>query len=164
MTPRAVTAPKYKEGDLFAVPLPDGGYAIGIVARAARKRNKGILLGYFFGSWRSEIPSIHELATLTPKDAVYVCRFGDLGLFNGTWSVIGQLPSWNKAAWPMPAFVRKQLISGKTLKVVYADDDPARVVSEIETNSSAMAECPEDGLMGAQAVALVLNRKLPKVH
>ena len=142
MTPRAVTAPKYKEGDLFAVPLPDGGYAIGIVARAARKRNKGILLGYFFGSRRSEIPSIHELTTLTPKDAVYVCRLGDLGLFNGTWSVIGQLPGWNKTA-------------------CRSESDACE---EVETNPSAMAECPEDGLMGAQAVALVLNSKLPKVH
>jgi len=93
-----------------------------------------------------------------------VCRFGDLELFNGRWSVIGKLPGWDKAAWPTPAFTRKQLVSGKTLKVVYADDDPARLVSETEIHPSAIAEYPEDGLMGAQAVALVLNSRLPKIH
>jgi len=164
MMSRAATAPKYKEGDLFAIPLPDGGYAIGIIARVSRQRNKGILLGYFFGSRRTTIPSIQELASVTAKDALYVCRFGDLGLLEGTWPVIGRLPGWTKLAWPMPVFAREQLVSGITLKVVYADDDPARVVSEIKIGSAAVADCPQDGLMGAQAVVQVLNSKLPTLH
>jgi hypothetical protein len=38
-----------EEGDLFAVPLRDGGYGIGVVARVGRR---GVLVGYFFGRRR----------------------------------------------------------------------------------------------------------------
>jgi hypothetical protein len=37
---------KYREGDWFAVPLRNGGFAVGLVARA---NPKAALLGYFFG-------------------------------------------------------------------------------------------------------------------
>ena len=43
----------YREGDWFAVPLRDGGYAAGLIARA---NPKGVLLGYFFGN----IPFIRQ--------------------------------------------------------------------------------------------------------
>ena len=156
-------AVKYGEGDCFAVPLPDGGYAIGVIARASSNRGKGVLLGYFFGPRRTALPSLDQLTSLTRKDAAYVCRFGDLGLLNATWPVLGRLPRWSRAEWPMPSFIREQLVSGITFKVVYADDDPARVVSEAETSDTA-ADHPKDGLLGAQAVALILSKTLPTVQ
>jgi hypothetical protein len=157
-------AVKYGEGDCFGVPLPDGGYAIGVIARASSNRGKGILLGYFFGPRRTALPSLEQLAPLTVKDATYVCRFGDLGLSNGTWPVLGHLPGWSRVQWPMPFFVREQLVSGITFKVVYADDDPARVVSEKEVSAAAAAGYAKDGLLGAQAVALVLSKTLPTLQ
>ncbi|MCL4799153.1 MAG: hypothetical protein KJ025_06170 [Burkholderiales bacterium] len=164
MTTKTKRARGYGEGDILALPLPDGGYAIGIIARASRQAGKGVLLGYFFGSRRASIPSIDQVASATANDAVHVCRFGDLGLIDGTWSIVGRLPEWRKEAWPNPAFVREQLVSGRLLRVVYADDDPSRVVSETEADAHAVASLPRDGLLGAQAVASVLGQKLPKLH
>jgi len=37
----------YDEGSVFLIPLRDGGFARGVVARIAPKRK--VLLGYFFG-------------------------------------------------------------------------------------------------------------------
>jgi hypothetical protein len=48
------------EGDGFAVPLRDGGYAIGVVARMDRK---GSVLGYFFGPRYDEPPKLAEVAS-----------------------------------------------------------------------------------------------------
>ena len=45
---------EYREGDWFAVPSRDGGFAVGVIARA---NPGGVLLGYSFGTLRSEIPA-----------------------------------------------------------------------------------------------------------
>lgn len=45
-------ARNYREGSRFAVPLRQGGYAVGLVARV---NPRGVLLGYFFGP-RHDVP------------------------------------------------------------------------------------------------------------
>jgi hypothetical protein len=67
----------YREGDWFAVPLRDGDYAVGVVARVD---GSGGVLGYFFGPRRAEVPSLLEVENLDPDQALRVLRFGDLGL------------------------------------------------------------------------------------
>jgi len=57
----------YREGTWFAVPLKDGGYAAGVVARVGRR---GVLFGYFFGPRRPAAPSLSDLEGLTPNNAV----------------------------------------------------------------------------------------------
>ena len=65
--------PTYGEGDWFAVPLREGGFAAGVVARA---NPKAVLLGYFFGPRRAAVPSVEEVSRLRPDDAVLVGKFG----------------------------------------------------------------------------------------
>jgi len=91
---------KYREGDVFAVPLADGGYGLGVVARAKR----GVYLGYLFGDVHAQIPAL-ELLRLRPDDTVLVPIGGDQGLAEGHWPVLGQLPGWDRDDWPMPWFV-----------------------------------------------------------
>jgi hypothetical protein len=77
---------KYREGDWFAVPLRDVGYAVGLIARA---NPGGVLLGYFFGPRRSEVPGLEDVAGLRPGDAVLVRMFGHLGIVRGEVAVAG---------------------------------------------------------------------------
>jgi hypothetical protein len=78
-----------------------------------------VLFGYFFGPRYAEVPKLSDLPTFTPKDAILLCRFGDLGLINGEWPVLGQLTNWSRTTWTMPPFVRHDpLITGRKAKVV----------------------------------------------
>ncbi|KYH42966.1 immunity 26/phosphotriesterase HocA family protein [Branchiibius sp. NY16-3462-2] len=144
----------YQEGDWFAVPLRTGGYAIGLVARASRD---GILLGYFFGPRRDEIPSLTDVDDLAQGDALLVGRFGHLGLEQGRWPIVGRLANWSRDAWPMPALVRYEELSGRSFKVTYAEDDPSRLVREDRILPGAAEQRPRDGLMGPGFVEKVLT-------
>ncbi|MFC8730863.1 Imm26 family immunity protein [Luteimicrobium sp. NPDC057192] len=144
----------YREGHWFAVPLRDGGFALGLVARANRD---GVLFGYFFGPWRDELPSLTEAQGLAPDDAVLVGKFGHLGLKQGRWRLLGRDRDWDRDALPMPAFVRYEELTGRSLKVTYDDDDPNRLVRVEEIPSGAVEQGPKEGLMGAGFVEKVLT-------
>jgi len=136
----------YREGDWFAVPLRDGCFAVGVVARA---NPKAALLGYFFGPRRSEVPTLEDVGGLKPGDAVLVGKFGHLGLTRGEWPIIGRIEDWDRTAWPMPVFVRYEELSGRPFKVFYDDDDPNKLLREEQVPPGEAEQGPKDGLMGA---------------
>jgi hypothetical protein len=71
------------------------------------------------------------MAGLEPGAAILRIRFGDLGLINGDWEILGKIPEWVREAWPMPGFVRRDLLGiQRPTRAVYADDDPARIEAE----------------------------------
>ena len=148
----------YKEGSWFAVPLEDSGYALGLVARS-RPGGK-LLFGYFFGPRREKVPKSSEATDLLPEDAVLTRRFGDLGLINGEWPVIGESEDRNRDAWPMPLFVRKDFISGKLSLIKYSEDDLADEISMYECPAGAEQELPEDGSSGHIALQIRLTQLL----
>lgn len=88
---------RYREGDWFAVPVRDSGFAVGLIARA---NPKGALLGYVFGPRRLEIPQLHDVNGLRPTDAVLVRKFGHLGIVHGTWPLLGRLDGSERQRWP----------------------------------------------------------------
>lgn len=147
---------KYREGDWFAVPLRDGGYGVGLIARA---NPAGVLVGYFFGPRRERIPSLDELRDMKAADADLVGRFGHLGITQGKWSMVGRHLNWNRSDWPMPVFVRVEELSGRAFNVFYADEDPNRILREEPIQVGSGGE-PKDGLMGAGFVEKVLNTAL----
>ncbi|HEY5423726.1 MAG TPA: hypothetical protein VIK05_09665 [Ilumatobacteraceae bacterium] len=55
--------------------------------------------GYFFGPKRTAIPTLSEVAQLCAEGAILIERFGHLDLEPGSWTVIGQLDSWDRTAW-----------------------------------------------------------------
>jgi hypothetical protein len=149
----------YREGDVFAVPLRDGGYGIGVVARMD---GRGIVLGYFFGERHDDPPEPGDVHGSKPADSVHILRFGDLGLIRGEWPVIGPLPGWNREEWPMPAFGRQQDLTGRCLRVEYPHDDPSGPPREVEISSDELAALPEDGLAGFGFVEVRLTRLLAR--
>lgn len=148
----------YKEGDWFAVPLSGPGYGVGVIARAQPKYG-GVLLGYFFGPGRVNVPSLGEVESLTPADAVLVRRFGHMKIRQGRWPIIGNRNEWSRTNWPMPVFIRRPSM-GPAMLVTYADDDPNRMVSSAKTDNADSVSAVPEGLLGAALVATLLAKKI----
>jgi hypothetical protein len=147
----------YREGNVFAVPLRDGGFGIGV---AARMDGKGAVLGYFFDRRYGRPPGIADVGDLSALDAVLVQIFGDLGLVRGTWPVIGPLPDWRREGWPMPAFGRHEELTGRYFRVEYSDDDPNSRPRETPISQEEFERLPEDGAAGFGFIEARLNRLL----
>lgn len=146
----------YLEGSAFLVPLPSGGYGRGLIARAAPKGK--ILLGYFFGPRLEQMaePSFDRLET---SDAILRVRFGDLGLIEGHWPIVGNVPNWKRSEWPMPDFVRRDPLGKLKPKLVrYADDDPSQPIGEHPVDDDA--GLATDSLSGYRAIEAKLDRLL----
>jgi Immunity protein 26 len=145
----------YSEGSVFLVPLRDGGYAKGVVARAAPEGK--VLFGYFFGP---KIKSTEDIVVgdLTPGKEILKVRFGDLGLINGKWPVRGHVSNWSRSEWTMPDFVRREPISNRTWLVRYSDTDPSRVVSEELVDPAC--SLPTDSTSGSGSVEIKLTKLL----
>jgi hypothetical protein len=146
----------YSESSIFLVPLKDGGYARGVVARASPE-GRGIL-GYFFGP---RIPSKEDVPLNTPSPETSILRiiFGDLGLVDGKWPVIGTVANWNRAEWPMPDFVRRDPLGRrKPVLVRYSDTDPMQIEAEYPISEDAGLQ--PDALAGYESVEFKLSKLL----
>ena len=154
----------YREGDWFAVPLRDGGYGVGRVARMPPPPKRGVhLLGYFFGPRRDRVPALEEVASLAPGDAVSVERFHDLGLVEGRWPVIGGAgPGWaaERDRWPMPAFGFHDETRGRYYRREYADDPRQPMARQDPITAEQYAGLPRDGFAFVGAVEIRLTRLL----
>jgi hypothetical protein len=145
--------PTYSEGSVFLVPLRAGGYARGLVARTAPQGR--VLLGYFFGPRLESAPSAVP-ADLDPANAILRVRFGDLGLINGEWPIVGHVPKWNRTQWPMPDFVRRDPLGKMKARIVrYSDDDPNRIEEEHTVDDGLGLEA--DSLHGYGAIEIRLT-------
>jgi Immunity protein 26 len=147
----------YREGSWFVLPLRHDGYAVGIVTRVAPQGR--IIMAYFFGPKFNEKPALADVAILQPKDAIMRLRIGDLGLINGDWPLLGDMPNWSRHNWPMPSFVRRDDLSKRVWRTTYSDLDPSKLVSEVPmSNPNEYLE--QDALHGAGAVELLLTKQL----
>ena len=144
----------YSEGSLFLVPLKDGGYARGVIARSAPKGK--VLFGYFFGPRLKSKLNV-ESDELKAEEASLCIRFGDLGLIKNFWPIIGKVASWDRIKWPMVNTVRRDVLGlPKNILVQYDDNDPSKVISEkIINNDHGL---PSDGLAGYRYVEELLNK------
>lgn len=147
---------KYSEGDWFCVPLRSHGYGLGLVARASPS---GILLGYFFNVKTNAVPTPRDFDSLTSADAVLIARFGDSGLNQGDWLIIGRDPEWDRMQWPVPVFTRHEQLTGRTFEIFYGED-PQVVVGQQLLPPGSPDNGPRDSLFGAGAVEKALTRLL----
>ncbi|MBA5637839.1 hypothetical protein H3H37_12325 [Duganella sp. LX20W] len=147
----------YHEGSWFAVPLLEGGYGCGLVARLAPSSR--IMLAYLFGPRHVHLPPFEPLTRLRAGDALRVLRVGDMALASGRWPVLGQMPNWNPAQWPMPAYLRRADALRRAWRVTYSDQDPSR--SEREESVPYDTQGMEaDSLYGYGSTELLLSRLL----
>ncbi|WP_109002979.1 Imm26 family immunity protein [Streptomyces rishiriensis] len=144
-----VKALPYKSGDVFAVPLRDFGHVLGVVARMD---GRGVVPGYFFGGRISSLDGLGKLYEFDPSSAIHVCRFGDRGLLQGRWAILGELDPWDSRNWPVPTFRR----NGEIL--VSYDDSSLALVKEERVVPQVSDDYPNDGLEGAGFVEIKLTR------
>jgi len=148
----------YTEGDWFAVPLKDYGFALGVIARAS-KRGK-VVFGYFFGPKHPSLPALSDVEHLVSRDAIMSGRFGDLGLYDGSWKILGKRSIWDRNEWPMPRFCRREELTKKLFVVEYDDQDPLLRKSEKLTSDTECKDLLPDGVDGAGAVEIGLTHLL----
>lgn len=152
-----MAAVTYAEGDWFAVPLRNGGFVLGLVARASPS---GVLLGYFFGPSRTSPPSLGDAVGLKATDAILVGMFGHLGLTTGPWANLGHTDRWERDNWPTPLFSRYEELTGRSFLVYYDDFDPGKRSREEQVAPAVAVTQPEDGLMGPGFVEIRLTQIL----
>lgn len=148
----------YKEGTWFAVPLREGGFAVGVVARATEKGK--ILLCYFFGPRRMSVPTLEEVESLNSQDAIRKLQVGDLSLINGEWPIIGHSNAWKRADWSMPVFIRRDILRPPRAWLVYRSDTDPNVVVREEPAPHEQKGFENDSLSGAGAAEIVLSKML----
>lgn len=146
---------EFPEGTWFAIPLRDGGYCRGLVARTT---GKGRALGYFFGPKKATIEELPDVSSLLPIDAILVGRFGDLGLLNGEWKVIKKDAQWDRATWPIPPFITVDVEAKSAMKTIFNDN--LEIISYQHCDPSLADQFPKDGLMGYRFVEIMLTRLL----
>ena len=147
----------YSEGTLFFGPLRTGGFAREVVTRVG---NGGkVLFGYFFGP---RLPSATTMQScdLDPAKAILRLRFGDLGLINGEWPIVGTIPNWDRSRWPISNLVRGDALGKRAPVIVrYSDSDPSKIESELVV-TSCPPELGADSLSGYGAVEIKLTKML----
>lgn len=149
----AQRAPKFKEGDCFALPLKRGGYALGLIARM---NNHGVI-GYFFGTRYRDVPKPADLEGLRLKEAIQCLKFSDMDLRNRSWPIVGSLPAWERQHWPMPSFAHIDVVSGQPYIRNY-DENSLNFVSERKCTQQELVGLPEDGDFGSGAVVIRISR------
>ena len=147
---------KYGLGTVFCVPLRKSNYGIGVVSR--HRRNGLIAFGYFFGPKRDSIPSDVGSLELDRNKAVLWARFGDQGLQDGSWPIIGVVPKWSPSAWPMPMFLSEQ-IGEPNVGLATLDESTFECVKVISKPRSQVerSHFAEDALYGYICLEEVLS-------
>ena len=143
----------YCEGAVFLVPLPTSGFGVGVLVRGD---GKGRAFGYFFGP-RVEGENQVNIDGLKPATAILTCRFGDHGLFNGRWPIIGHINDWKDNRWVMPGFVRPH--DHGSLRFLTEYDDCLRAISE-RVDALSVSHLPDDAQYGSGVVEKKLGKLL----
>lgn len=147
---------KYQEGSTFLVPLKDGGFARGVVARVAPKGK--IAFGYFFAPRLPTSEGV-DFDAIKPEDASLTIFFGDLGLIKGHWPIVGKMAGWDRAQWPLQDTVRRDPLGKlRPMLVRYDDSDPSKVLRETAIDNDS--GLPDDGLAGYRYVEARLSKLL----
>ena len=146
---------QYREGDWFGVPTAHGRFALGLIARQSKRG--GLILGYFFGPPRKELPDPAALQEIKAGDVQLVCRFKDAPLHRGLWRIVGSSSHWRHKDWPMPPFLRKEGLSGRGIRVEYDPDNLTTPASEVAATATDAA-LPEDIVYDETRLLETLNR------
>ena len=146
----------YSEGTCFALPLREGGFARGVVARS---NSTGVVFGYFFGPKLGSFSDAVVDDSLKPEKSVLQARFGDLGLLKGEWRIIGKVEPWDRAGWRLPGFLHLDA-EGDRGFVRYYDDSLGFLKEDRVAVSAIGTSVPRDGLLGYGAVEIRLTKLL----
>ena len=146
----------YREGSWFAIPLRNGGYATGLVARLSPQGK--VMLAYLFGPTHWTLPTLADVQPLTASDALKVIRTGDIALANGRWPVIGNTIGFQRNDWPVPMFIRRADALKRAWQATYGDD-PAKPEREVSVPYDTEG-LESDSLFGYGSAELLMTKLL----
>ena len=150
------------EGQWFAVPLRNGGYALGVVVRG---NSKSVCLGYFFGPRYEKPPNDEIIWMKKAEDAILITQFGDQGLTNSSWPLIQTTRPFSREEWPIPKFgVEIPFSAGKGFVREYEFNDSGewRLLRETLVDAKDVMGMPSDSLKGGGSVEVTLTKLLEK--
>ena len=148
---------KYNEGDWFAVPLTNGHFGVGLIARVDRKMHE--IIGYFFGDVYADIPVLRKHLTYSPGDAVLIQWVVDRGIVEGLWPIILTGQGINKQKWIVPVFGQPDYGRPPMGYWIRYDNENPSSVQPIERRYvlwNEVCHLPSNGLAGH----IALERKL----
>lgn len=146
---------RVSSGDVIAVPIEGRGWCIGVVARTGSGRKARALLVYFYPNLYTSLPEEDKFAHLDPSDSPMIMMVSELGLIEGNWCKVGRLGNWKEARWPIPPFGRKNVVSGRYVRVTY--HTPDQLDREEPCSIEEGESLPPDGLAGYQFAEDRLN-------
>jgi hypothetical protein len=150
--------PPYREGDWFALPLPEGGWVLGRIARVPPAGTT--LFGYLFGPRRAEPPTLADAVGLTPDDAIHYDRFSDLDLRSirkDRCPILGQDGDWDRSQWPVPPFAEFDRTTKQWSLVRCDDDDPGGVVERLLLLGEQRGDLPMHNPTSLDGIARTLD-------
>ncbi len=150
----------YEEGSCFAVPLRDGGFARGVITCW---NGDNILAGYFFGPRIASLEDLEVDESMVPGLEMLIARFGNIGLKNKSWPMIGQVPHWNRNDWKLPRFLKIDNSSNECRLRTY-DNTTLEFISEevFSLHEINPENFHRSGLLGHGAVEIILTKQLSK--
>jgi hypothetical protein len=108
---------KIKEGDVFAVPLLQGDYAIGLIAREQNK----ITLGYFFRTIFKTLPEELDTTGINHWEVALIGKFSSLAIEKGEWPLLKTNFKFNRNNWPIPVLKMQDPLTEQYFAVLYDD-------------------------------------------
>jgi len=117
------------------------------------------MLVYLFGPRRDAVPTLADVHGLQAPSALKALRTGDMALANGRWQVIGDAQDWDRAAWPVPRFLRRADALKRAWLATYSDNDPGKPERE-ESVPYETDGLEADSLYGYGSIELLLSKLL----
>ncbi|MDF1743639.1 MAG: Imm26 family immunity protein [Gimesia sp.] len=152
----------YDVGTIFCIPLKNGKFARGIVAR---HDGGGQVFGYFFGPSLDGIPNSIDKDELHIEEAIFSGIFSGMGLSNDEWKQLGRITSFRLDDWPLPLFINTEKDCDRVELIEYDEDTLEEKIVSISTRGEVDINAyPEDGLMGYEYVENVLTMKLDHAY
>jgi hypothetical protein len=145
---------KVKEGDLFAVPLGEGGYGIGLVTR----EHKQVTMGYFFKKFYQSIPTEIDAGDINKWEVIFIGQFSPWGIKEGKWPLLAAAFKFDRNEWPIPVLRKKDLLTDKYYAVIY--DDTLFDNQQYQITREEADELYEDGYHGHGVVEKRLSELL----
>lgn len=146
------------EGTVVAIPVKPKGWVLGVYARVKTGRGRSVPFGYFFGHVFCTIPDESNIILLCPGDAILQGKFGDLGLIQGRWPIIGAIEPWDRHVWPMPDMMIKGSEFGIPYdqRIRFDENDPSREIQR-EYVKPGKLNLPSASTPGSLALEIKLS-------
>lgn len=144
-------------GEWCAIPMPESRWAVGRIVH----RQQDVIVGYFFGPRREDLPQVSDLKGLTSTGVDEIRKVSDLGLRSGEWPVIGGSRDFDPMVWPVPAFGKPDWAQNQFWRLAYPDNDLKKPPEKVAIGFEEFMHLPVNGVVGHRYVGWWLHRILP---